>query len=196
MKALFFTAVLATATAFAQNKPMTTTYTVDTEKTTVAYHATKVTGEHRGTVKVKSGNLVFTGPELTGGEIVVDMNSMTVSDISEKEYQDKYLNHMKSEDFFNTAKYPDAKLMIKKTKMIGKDLEVMGDLTMIGNTQPVTFKVTDWKWADKEVTGKTTLKLDRTKWGLKYGSASFFKSIGDKAIHNEFTLDINLRATR
>ena len=103
---------------------------------------------------------------------------------------------MKSEDFFNVAKYPESKLTIKKTKMVGKDLEVTGDLTMIGQTQPVTFKVTDWKWTDKEVTGKTSMKLDRTKWGLKYGSASFFKSIGDKAIHNEFTLDIALHATR
>jgi polyisoprenoid-binding protein YceI len=196
MKALLLTAVLATTAAFAQDKPMTTTYTVDTEKSTVSYHATKVTGEHRGTVKVKSGNLVFTGPELTGGTIVVDMNTITVGDIADKEYEQKFLTHMKSEDFFNVAKYPETKLTIKKTKMVGKDLDVTGDLTMLGKTNPVTFKVTDWKWTENEVTGKTSLKLDRTKWGLKYGSASFFKSIGDKAIHNDFTLDVTLRATR
>ncbi len=197
MKAFFLSAALLTTTAFAQNKPMTTTYTVDTEKTTVTYTGKKVTGQHTGTVKVKSGNLVFTGPELTGGEIIVDMNSLTNTDLAgDVETQNKFLTHMKSPDFFDTAKYPESKLVIKKTKMAGKDLEVTGDLTMIGQTKPVTFKVTEWKWTDKEVTGKSRITIDRTQYGLKYGSSSFFKSLGDKAIHNEFTLDIVLRATR
>ncbi len=196
MKSLLLSIAMLSTSAFAQNKPMVTTYTVDTEKTTVTYVGKKMTGEHTGAVKVKSGNLVFTGPELTGGEIIVDMNSMSNTDITDAEYQQKFLTHMKSADFFDTAKYPESKLMIKKTKMVGKDLEVTGDLTMIGQTKPVTFKVTDWKWTDKEVTGKTKVVVDRTVYGLKYGSSSFFKSLGDKAINNEFTLDINLRATR
>lgn len=197
MKALILSAVLATTTAFAQNKPMTTTYKVDTDKTTVTYTGKKVTGQHTGTVKVKSGNLVFTGPELTGGEIIVDMNSMTVTDLAgDPATAEKFLGHMKSPDFFDTAKYPESKLVIKKTKMAGKDLEVTGDLTMIGKTQPITFKVTDWKWTDKAVSGRSLVTVDRTKWGLKYGSSSFFKSLGDKAINNDFTLDIVLHATR
>jgi polyisoprenoid-binding protein YceI len=197
MKAFFLSAVLLTTAAFAQDKPMTTTYNVDTEKTTVTYTGKKVTGQHTGNIKVKSGNLVFTGPELTGGEIIVDMNSISNHDLAEDvETQNKFLTHMKSPDFFDTAKYPESKLVIKKTKMAGKDLEVTGDLTMIGQTKPVTFKVTDWKWTDKEVSGKSRIVIDRTQYGLKYGSSSFFKSLGDKAIHNEFTLDISLRATR
>ena len=201
MKSFLLSAILVTGSAFAQNmakdKPMVTTYNVDTEKTMITYTGKKITGSHSGAVKAKSGNLVFTGPELTGGEIIVDMNSMSNTDLAgDPDTQKKFLGHMMSPDFFDTAKYPESKLMIKKTKMVGKDLEVTGDLTMIGQTKPVTFKVTDWKWTDKEVTGKSKVVVDRTKWGLKYGSASFFKSLGDKAIHNEFTLDIDLRATR
>ncbi|MES2526090.1 MAG: YceI family protein [Bdellovibrionota bacterium] len=196
MKTLLLSLVVLSANAFAQNKPMVTTYTVDTEKTQITYVGKKITGQHTGTMKVKNGNLVFTGPELTGGEIVVDMNSMTVTDLTDAETAGKFLGHMKSADFFDTAKHPESKLVIKSTKMAGKDLEVTGDLTMIGKTQPVTFKVTNWKWTDKEVTGSTKLAIDRTKYGLQYGSSSFIKGLGDKAIHNEFTLDINLRATR
>lgn len=29
------------------------------------------------------------------------------------------------------------------------------------------------------------MNIDRTKWDVKYGSASFFESLGDKAIKNE-----------
>lgn len=196
MKSLLLSLVIFSGSALAQNKPMTTTYTVDADKTQVTYVGKKVTGQHTGLVKVKSGSLVFTGPELTGGEIIVDLNSMTVTDITDADTAQKFLGHMKSADFFDTAKYPDSKLVIKKTKMAGKDLEVTADLTMIGQTKPVTFKVTDWKWSDKKVTGKTKVVVDRTQFGLKYGSTSFFKSLGDKAINNEFTLDIDFLATR
>lgn len=187
---------LSTATAFAQNKPMTETYNVDPSATKITYVGKKVTGQHTGNVTVKSGNLVFTGPELTGGEVVVDMNSLTSTDITDKDTNAKYVGHMKSPDFFDTAKYPEAKLVVKKTKANAKGLEVTGDLTMVGQTQPVTFQVTDWKKTATDVTGKAFVKVDRTKWGLKYGSGSFFKGLGDKAIDNEFTLDIVLSAKK
>ncbi len=196
MKTMLALALVLGTNAFAQTKEKTTTYTVDPQKTKIEYVGKKVTGQHNGTVDVKSGNLVFKGAELSAGEIIVDMNSMTVEDIKEKEYADKFLGHMKSEDFFNTQKYPESKLVIKKTKKVGSDLEVSGDLTMIGKTQPVNFKVTDWKWSDKEVTGKAKLVLDRTKWDLRYGSGKFFKGLGDKMIHDDFELMIDLFATR
>lgn len=197
MKTILALAFVLSTSAFAQTKEQSTTYKVDTEKTKINWEGSKVSGKHNGTIKAKSGNLVFKGAELASGEIIVDMNSMTVTDLaSDKATADKFLGHMKSPDFFNTEKYPESKLVIKSTKKAGNDLEVMGDLTMIGQTQPVTFKVTDWKWTDKLVTGKAMIKLDRTKYGLKYGSGQFFKGLGDKMIHDEFTLNIDLTATR
>jgi hypothetical protein len=35
--------------------------------------------------------------------------------------------------------------------------------------------------------------VDRTKYDIKYGSGSFFSNIGDKAINDEFELDVTLR---
>ena len=34
-----------------------------------------------------------------------------------------------------------------------------------------------------------TLKFDRTKFNMKYGSGSFFKNLGDKMINNEIKID-------
>ena len=39
----------------------------------------------------------------------------------------------------------------------------------------------------------TSLKIDRTKYGIKYGSASFFDGIKDKAIYDEFDLNVKLK---
>jgi polyisoprenoid-binding protein YceI len=187
---------LSTIAAEARNKPMKETYNVDSAASKITYLGKKVTGSHTGNVTVKSGNLLFSGAELSGGEIVVDMNSITSTDITDADTNGKYVGHMKSPDFFDTAKHPEAKLVIKKTKSNAQGLEVNGDLTMLGNTQPVKFQVTDWSKTDSTVVGKATLKLDRTKWGLKYGSSSFFKSLGDKAIENDFTLDVVLSAKK
>ncbi len=187
---------LSSLTAVAQDKPMKETYNVDPAATKITYVGKKVTGSHTGNVTVKSGNLVFTGSDLTGGEIVVDMNSITSTDITDADTNGKYVGHMKSPDFFDTAKYPEAKLVVKNSKANAQGAEVNGELTMIGKTQPVKFQVTDWKKTASDVSGKASLKLDRTKWGLKYGSSSFIKGLGDKAIDNEFTLDVVLSAKK
>ena len=147
--------------AMAQNKPMTSTYNVDPAATKIVYVGKKVTGQHTGNVTAKSGNLTLQGEEITAGEIIVDMNSLTSTDITDKDTNVKYLGHMKSPDFFDTAKYPESKLVIKNSKKTDKGLEVSGDLTMIGQTKPVTFVVTDFKKTDSVVTGKSNLRCRR-----------------------------------
>ena len=175
---------------------MAQTYNVNPAETKIVYVGKKVTGEHTGNLTAKSGKLTLKDEVISGGEIVVDMNSLTSTDITDAEYNAKYVGHMKSEDFFNTPKFPEAKLVIKNSKKTDKGLEVKGDLTIIGQTKPVTFLVTDFKKTESAVSGKSNLTLNRTLWGLKYGSTSFFKGLGDKAINDEFTLAIDLSAKK
>lgn len=175
---------------------MAQTFNVEPSATKIVYVGKKVTGEHTGNLNVKSGKITLKGEEISGGEVVVDMNSLTSTDITDPEYNAKYVGHMKSEDFFNTAKYPESKLVIKSSKKTAKGLEVKGDLTIIGQTKPVTFIVSDFKKTAEGLTGKSNLTLNRTQWGLKYGSNSFFKGLGDKAIHDDFTLAIDLAAKK
>ena len=194
-----FTAILLAFTAassFAQSKEAATTYKVDTEQSKVLWLAKKVTGQHNGSIKIKSGTLVTKGMDLVGGEIIIDMNSLDVLDITDAETKGKFMGHMKSGDFFETEKYPEAKLVIKSSKKVGKGVEVKGDLTMKGKTNSVTFLVIPKKVTDNSIGGTTTLALDRTKWHLKYGSGKFFQGLGDKMIHDEFTLTIDVTAKK
>ncbi len=172
------------------------TYTVDVGASKITYVGKKLNGEHTGNISFKSGSLVFTGELITGGEFVADMNSLTSTDITDKEYNGKYVGHMKSADFFNTEKFPTSTLKISGSKKTAKGLEVSGSLTMLGQTVPVTFVVAGLSKTDAAVTGKTNMTLDRTKWGLKYGSTNFFKGLGDKAINDEFTLAIDVTAKK
>jgi len=45
-----------------------------------------------------------------------------------------------------------------------------------------------------KIAGSSELKIDRSKFDVRYGSDSFFDNLGDKTIHDEFKLTIQLVA--
>ena len=91
-------------------------------------------------------------------------------------------------NFFGVANYPTAKLVFNKVKSTGKNsYEVTGDLTIKDKTNPVTFEIS--VYGNKAT---ASLKIDRTLYGVKYGSASFFDDLKDKAIYDEFDLVTDL----
>jgi polyisoprenoid-binding protein YceI len=180
--ALALVVVFATVSASAQTKK------VDATKSSINWLAKKVTGQHNGTVNIKDGALVFKGGKLKGGTFTVDMPSMTATDLS-GEYQGKLNGHLKSEDFFSTAKFPTSTLVFKTIGAKAKDVyTVTADLTIKGITNPVTFDITT-----TENSATTKFMVDRTKYDIKYNSASIFSSIGDKAIDDNFELTVALK---
>ena len=160
---------------------------VKTSKSKVTWKGYKVTGSHEGTVAIKSGHLVFDNEKLTGGEFVIDMTTIISTDLSGGA-KGKLEGHLKSEDFFGVSAHPTSTLVITKAKATGKNAyDVTGNLTIKGKAQKINF--------DLSVYGSkatATLKVDRTVFGLKYGSGSFFDNLGDKAIYDEFDLVVDL----
>ncbi len=163
------------------------TKNVNVESSKVSWKAYKVTGSHEGVITLKSGFLTFNEETLTGGEFVIDMTTITCTDM-EGEYKGKLEGHLKSDDFFGVEKHTTSTLVIKKVKSSGKNsYKVTGDLTIKGKTNPITF--------DFSVYGKkasASLKIDRAQYDIKYGSTSFFDDLKDKAIYDEFDLNVEL----
>ncbi|WP_340202844.1 YceI family protein [Ascidiimonas sp. W6] len=161
---------------------------VKTTESTVTWKGYKVTGSHEGTVNLKSGFLTFEADKLVGGEFVVDMTSLSSTDL-EGEYKGKLDGHLKSDDFFGVKNHPTAKLVITETKATGKNkYEVTGDLTIKNKTNPITFDLSVY---GSKATG--ALKIDRSKYDVRYGSGSFFDNLGDKTIYDEFDLVVDLQ---
>lgn len=180
--------------AFAAFKPAlkTETFTIDTKNSSIEWVAAKVTGKHNGTVKISSGNLVFNGKSLQGGAFTTDMNSITVVDLQGESAQ-KLIGHLRSGDFFSVDKHPTSEFKITKVSPAGANqVNITGDLTIKGITQPITFPAIVKRQGNAVVAVAKGVKVDRTKYDIKYGSKSFFGGIGDKAIDDEFTLSINL----
>lgn len=148
----------------------------------------KVTGSHAGTMKIKSGSLTFNGDNLTGGNFEIDMTSLAVTDL-QGQGAERLAGHLKADDFFGTAKFPSAKLAIKKVVSRGKagEYKVIGDLTIKGITKEIRF---DANAANGLATAN--IKIDRTDFDVKYGSGTFFDNLGDKTIYDEFDVMVKL----
>lgn len=176
---------LITLVSFSSNAQ--TSKKIDTEESSIHWLGKKVTGQHDGTVNLDKGTLIFNGEKLVGGKFTVDMTSINTKDL-EGEWADKLNGHLKSDDFFGTEKHPNAVLEFKKIADKGNGVyTVFADLTIKEITNPVNFNLTV-----KENSASTKLVIDRTKYGIKYGSGSFFENLGDKTIYDEFELDVNL----
>jgi len=172
------------------------TLKVDPKASTINWGAKKVTGTHAGTVPLESGTLVIDNDKLKGGSFVADIKSLVVTDVTDKEMNGKLTNHLKSDDFFSVEKHPQAKLVISSvTPKGGNAYDVTGKLTIKGITQDVKFPATVTADA-KKVTANAKVAIDRTKYDIKFRSTNFFENLGDKAIDNDFTLDVSLVANK
>ena len=183
LKTIVIALLVAFGTVNAQTKK------VDAAKSTISWVGKKVTGQHEGTLNLKEGKLIFKGKKVVGGNFTVDMTSMTTTDLKAGQGKEKLDGHLKSEDFFGTEKFPTSTLVFKKIAAKGANVySVTGDLTIKGITNPITF---DLVTTANSATAK--LIVNRTKYGIRYGSKSFFDSIGDKAIDDEFELSVALK---
>lgn len=156
----------------------------------------KVTGEHNGTIGIQSGSLVVNAGKLQGGEFTIDMKTIKCLDLTDAGYNAKLVGHLSSPDFFDVTNFPTAKLKIKKATAKEKgNYEVTGDLTINGVTQPIIFPAVVTVDA-KGATATAKFDVDRTKFGSKFGSKSFFESIGDKMIYDNFQVDVKIVAAK
>lgn len=161
---------------------------IKTDKSKVTWKGYKVTGSHQGTINIKQGSLTFKNNKLVGGAFSIDMASIANTDLSDANYRAKLEGHLKSDDFFGVAKHPSATLVFTKVKSTGKNAyKVKGDLTIKGRTHAITFALS--VYGNK---ANASLKIDRTKYNVRYGSTSFFDGLKDKAIYDEFDLVIDL----
>ncbi|TAG17635.1 MAG: YceI family protein [Cytophagia bacterium] len=183
---------VATATEKTNKKAnKVVSYKVDVAKSNVKWHAKKVTGEHMGSVNISDGALMVDGTKITGGSFNMDMNSIVCTDITDATMNGKLIGHLKSDDFFSVAKNPKAAFKI--TKVEGNN--VTGNMTIKGITNSITFPVV-MKMEGKNVVATAKMMLDRTKWDIRYNSKKFFESIGDKAIYDDFEIDLTLTAAK
>jgi polyisoprenoid-binding protein YceI len=170
------------------------TFEIIAAQSNIDWIGRKVTGAHNGTIGIKEGFLTFSDDGPAGGRFVIDTTSIKILDVTDPAANAQFAGHLASADFFNSALYPEAILAITTAASAGNNTyHIDGDLTIKGITHPIRFD------AQINDTGDTVssfgkIIVDRTKFGMKFRSGSFFHNPGDTLIYNDFDLIINISA--
>lgn len=174
-------------------------YKLDAASSSVEWTAKKVTGQHNGTVAIKSGELKAEAGKLTAGKFAMDMTAIKVVDIKDAEANGKLAGHLNSDDFFATAKNPESTFEIVSVEPIAgaaagaPNYTVKGNLTIKGIAKAITFPATI-TMDEKELKANAQFDIDRTEWDIKYGSGKFFQDLGDNMINDAFNIKFNIVA--
>ena len=177
---LLLTLSLMATVAYGSVKPIPVT------AATSEWKAYKIAYERWGTIELESGELDFEDGILTGGNFVVDMTTIKVTSL-EGGKKANLEKHLRSDDFFGVKQYPNATMVITAVEKNSDGYNVTGDFTIKGQTHPVIFPMSiDGNMAIAKV------KIDRSKYNVRYGSDSFFDNLGNRAIYNEFDLNVEL----
>lgn len=160
---------------------------IDTKKSFIKWHATKVGGEHWGHIKFKEGKIQTNDKgEPVKASFVVDMASIDVRDLS-GEWKDKLQNHLRTGDFFEISKYPTATMTTTDIKKAGENkYKVKGNFKIKNKSKEMSFDMT---YDKKVASGK--FSFNRTNFNVMYGS-SIIGTVADKVIHDKVNLEFKV----
>lgn len=214
MKNLFFLFVLLTLAACggapqgqdagAADAEATTAPTGEVKSLAVAADASIINwvganftgGQHNGTIKLSEGKVLEQNGQIVGGGFVIDMNTISNTDLPAGEKAD-LVGHLTNGDFFETNKFPQAMFEITSVApLTGKPdatHDITGNLTIKGITKSITFPA-NITVSDAGITANTPqFTIDRTQWNIMYGS-TLAGVVKDEAIDDKIGLQIKLVA--
>lgn len=156
------------------------TYELDPHHTAVRFTVDHFgTSTNAGGFYNLSGNLEY-APEAKKGFVglTIPMSSLSTGLKS-------FDKHLKSADFFDVEKYPTAYFKSTNWQFDGDKVKaITGDLTLHGETHPVTLKATKFNCYDSPVLeteacgGDFETTIDRTKWGINtYTDGGMMKNV-------------------
>jgi len=173
-------------------------YEVDTANSRVEWTGRRANGEaYSGTVKLKEGQVFVKNDELINALFVVDMTSIEGSGSG------NIVDLANGKDFFDVDKYPKADLIVNNVETTGK------------NSGGETIYKADGKLKIKDVSreiglaargkldteagtfqAEAEMSIDRTEWGIRYGSGRYFDNLGGQAIDDMIELKISIDAKK
>lgn len=174
-----------------------TVYNVDKATSLVSFIGSKPVGTHGGDFTLSEGSLTVNEGNISAGSFLIDINSMKITDAGlDSESSAKLKMHLLSPDFFDAAKFGNAKFELTNCTVLANDSNathtISGNLTFKDSTKNVSFpaKVSITETA---VSATADFNIDRTQWGLFYGND---KSLGDKFIYPEVKIKLNIAANK
>ena len=161
-------------------------FLITPQNSKIEFIGAKVTGHHNGSFGDFSGQIDYTGNVETSRvsiNIKTDSISTDTPDLTK---------HLKTADFFDVAKFPEATFVstaIKAGGEKGASHTVTGNLTLHGVTKSITFPATITVTPDA-ATIESSFSINRKDFGINYAGAA------DNLIRDDVALTLHIRANK
>ena len=161
-------------------------YVITPENSKIEFIGAKVTGHHNGSFKKFSGTIDY------AGQIETSRVSITIDSSSLETDTPDLTKHLKTADFFDVAKYPEAKFEstgIKAGGEKGASHTVTGNLTLHGVTKSVSFPATITASAGA-INVESSFAINRKDFAINYPGKT------DDLIRDDVALTLHVKATK
>jgi polyisoprenoid-binding protein YceI len=163
------------------------TYGITPQNSKVEWVGSKVTGSHNGSFEKFNGEIHYANndPAQSHVKITIDTTSIKSDD-------PKLTEHLKSADFFDVTKFPEATFestAIKAGGEKGGTHTVTGNLTLHGVTKSITFPATIAVTGDA-ATVDANFAINRKDFGINYPGAQ------DNLIRDDVVMKLTIRGNK
>ena len=171
-------------------------YRLDPAASVLEWTGRNINNRHYGRIPFSSGELVINQGELQRGEIVLDMTGISNLDLQDGSYRQMLVSHLQSDDFFDVAHYPTATIVISGWQAISgaapgtPDHVISGALTIKGVTRELNFPAIVMPQEDGSLKAQAIVDLDRTAWGISYGSGRLFEKLGMHLVNDRIDIEL------
>ena len=165
-------------------------FEIDLQESRLEWLGRNLLNKHWGTVALDSGTLTFDNGRLIGGTITIDLLTMKCTDLADSDVHDVLIDHLHSDDFLDTDNHPKAKLVLESAREIDGsthgdlNVEIDARLTLKGQTHPVKIKAAAGTTEQGAPAAQAAFSLDRTRWGILYGSGKFFHRLAGHLVND------------
>ncbi|KAB0666309.1 sulfurtransferase [Oryzomonas japonica] len=175
-------------------------YVVDCAASRLEWMGRNLNGRHYGTIAVAGGEILVKKGGPAGGSITLDMGSIADIDLKDEGYNRMLVSHLKSDDFFDVATYPEAVYVINGSELLPEAstcslvYRVMGSLELRGVKRELPLTAEVAPQPDGQLKARVLCDLDRTRWGAIYGSGRLFEKLGQHLVNEIVTVELFLVA--
>jgi polyisoprenoid-binding protein YceI len=164
------------------------TFRFSQQDSKIGFVGAKVTGKHEGSFGTFSGSLQMPTAEPTKGQVTVtiDMNTISADNA-------KLTGHLKSPDFFDAAKFPQARFSSTSIRAgsdkPGATHTITGNLELHGVTKSITFPAAIRATPD-QVEVDSEFSINRKDFGVVY------PGMPDDLIKDDVLIRLSVRAKK
>ena len=174
-------------------------WVVDPARSRLHWTGRNANGGHDGTLDF-TGGAVSIAAGAVQGRSTLDPGSLRNLDLDGNPAQAALVAHLLSDDFLFAERYPTVTFtLVKAAPIPGATIttpthRLEGELELRGIRAPLAFEasITAPAGANGDLVVSAVLDLDRTVWGIGYGSARFFAHLGMHAVFDRVGLSLRV----